>query len=166
MARPTNKKDLIELAEINYQKLWSLIDKLNEQKRLEDFKGASLNRNIRDVLYHLHIWHKMTLEWNKASKDNLKPSIPAEGYTWRTLPDLNKKIQKDGMAFSLREAQDLFANSHLEILKTIRDYSDESLFQKKVFKWTGSTSAGAYFVSSTSSHYDWTLKFLKRKLKD
>lgn len=32
------------------------------------------------------------------------------------------------------------------------------LFTKRLYSWTGSTSLGAYLVSSTSSHYDWGKK--------
>ena len=37
-------------------------------------------------------------------------------------------------------------------------FSNDELFTKGVYKWTGGTSLGSYFVSSTSSHYDWALK--------
>ena len=37
--------------------------------------------------------------------------------------------------------------------------------EKKKYKWTGSTSLGAYLVSATSSHYDWAYKLIKKCLK-
>lgn len=40
-------------------------------------------------------------------------------------------------------------------------FSNDELFTKGVYKWTGGTSLGSYFVSSTLSHYDWALKKLK-----
>ncbi|MEL6140134.1 MAG: ClbS/DfsB family four-helix bundle protein, partial [Bacteroidota bacterium] len=30
------------------------------------------------------------------------------------------------------------------------------------YAWTGTTSLGAYLISSTSSHYDWAYKLIKR----
>ena len=42
---------------------------------------------------------------------------------------------------------------------------DDELFEKKRYKWTGSTSLGAYLVSATSSHYDWAFKLIKKCLK-
>ena len=42
------------------------------------------------------------------------------------------------------------------------DYTEplthEELFSKKVYKWVGGSTLGSYFVSSTSSHYDWAIK--------
>jgi hypothetical protein len=41
-------------------------------------------------------------------------------------------------------------------------HSDEELFEKKRYQWTGTTSLGSYLVSATSSHYEWALKLIKR----
>lgn len=40
----------------------------------------------------------------------------------------------------------------------IAGHSEEELFTKKYYKWTNTTSLGAIFISSTSSHYDWAIK--------
>lgn len=40
----------------------------------------------------------------------------------------------------------------------IEGFTDGELFTKKRFTWTGTTSVGSYFVSSTSSDYDWAAK--------
>ena len=40
-------------------------------------------------------------------------------------------------------------------------FSDEDLFDRGRFDWTGTTTLGSYFVSATSSHYDWALKKLR-----
>ncbi|GAA4627923.1 hypothetical protein BKA21_003401 [Cellulomonas oligotrophica] len=43
----------------------------------------------------------------------------------------------------------------------IRRYSDEELFTKRRYPWTGTTSLGDYLVSATASHYAWALKKLR-----
>lgn len=165
MARPTNKKDLLIQAKINYQRLADFINTISETEKLRPFSGRSLNRNLRDVLYHLHIWHEMALEWNSASKKNIKPEMPAPGFTWKTTPSLNVKIQKEGEKIELQQVLELIDSSHQEMINTISEIPHNILFEKKYYKWTGSTSVGAYFVSATSSHYDWALKFLKKTTK-
>ena len=62
---------------------------------------------------------------------------------------------------SLEEATRLLEQSHREVLELIEVFSNDELFIKGIYKWTGGTSLGSYFVSSTSSHYDWALKKLK-----
>ncbi len=34
----------------------------------------------------------------------------------------------------------------------------KNYFSKKVYKWVGGSTLGSYFVSATSSHYDWAIK--------
>ena len=67
---------------------------------------------------------------------------------------------------SLEEATRLLEQSHREVLELIEVFSNDELFTKGIYKWTGGTSLGSYFVSSTSSHYDWALKKLKAHRKN
>ena len=61
----------------------------------------------------------------------------------------------------IQAANDQFAK--LWIL--IGEMSDEELFSKGVFDWTGTTTLGSYCVSATSSHYNWAFKDIKKALK-
>ena len=107
----------------------------------------------------------MVQSWYKVGLTGVKPDIPAKGYTWRTTPDLNREIQKKYSSLSLEEARSKFENSHDSIRKIIESHSNEELFEKKRYKWTGTSSMGAYFVSITSSHYELALKLIKKCLK-
>jgi len=55
----------------------------------------------------------------------------------------------------------LLKKSHQDMLELIQKHSDDDLFTKKKYAWTGTTSLGAYLISATSSHYDWALKTIK-----
>ena len=59
----------------------------------------------------------------------------------------------------------LFQKSFEKVFSIIEKHTDEELFTKKKYKWTGSTSLGSYLISATSSHYDWALKLMKKELK-
>ena len=67
---------------------------------------------------------------------------------------------------SKEEATRLLEQSHKEVLELLEGFSNNQLFTKGVYKWTGGTSLGSYFVSATSSHYDWALKKLKAHQKN
>ncbi|MDR1213109.1 MAG: ClbS/DfsB family four-helix bundle protein, partial [Propionibacteriaceae bacterium] len=41
-------------------------------------------------------------------------------------------------------------------------HTNDELFSRGVYPWTKSTTLGAYFVSATSSHYDWAMKKLRK----
>jgi len=165
MPRPKTKKELLGLSDLNFKKLNAFIDELPDNQQNVEFHPGTMNRNIRDVLAHLHEWHLMMERWYKEGLKGEKPAIPAEGYTWKTTPELNRKIWEKYRDSDLDKIRKSFEESHKRIYSIIKKHSNDELFEKKRYKWTGSTSLGAYLISATSSHYDWALKLIKKGLK-
>jgi hypothetical protein len=165
MPRPKTKKELIELSKENYEKLIALVDSFSEEEKHAEFPEGTLNRNIRDVLAHLHEWHLMMLDWYKVGMNGKKPEMPAKGYSWKQTPELNKEIWKKYRKSELGEVRKLLDQSFSKVQKVIKKHSNEELFEKKRYHWTGTTSLGAYLVSATSSHYDWAYKLIKKAKK-
>jgi len=169
MPRPTSKKELLELSEINLNKLLKFIDELPDAIKNREFKKNVMNdrdRTVSDVICHLHEWHLMMMNWYKIGMSGKKPAIPAEDVTWQTLPVLNHRIWEKYRGTELKKAITMFRKSHKEIMALIEKHSDDELFSKKKYQWTGTTSLGAYFISNTSSHYDWGLKTIKPLKKE
>lgn len=164
MARPKSKIELVELSIKNFEKLIQFIDQLSHEIQLKEFPKGTLNRNICDVLAHLHHWHLMMKEWYEVGMKGDKPAMPATGYTWKTVPKLNKTIWEKYRTENLKEIKTLLRASFEEIQNLIDAHSNEELFEKKRYKWTGSTSLGAYFISATSSHYEWAFKLIKKSV--
>lgn len=163
MPRPKDKIKLLELVQENFSKLLDYVEHFSQEEQQKDFtEDNTLNRNIRDVLCHLHHWHLMFIEWYKVGMTGGKPIIPSKNYTWKTLPLLNKEIQSMYCKTDLQLAKKQFNESFKKILEIIQSHTNEELFTKKKYHWTGSTSLGSYLISSTSSHYDWALKLVKK----
>jgi hypothetical protein len=120
------------------------------------------DKNARDLLMHLHHWHKMLIKWHKDNTAGRAAVFLPEGFTWRTTPALNAKFWQEYQNVSLTEAKRLVKDSHKQVMSIIKSHSNNELFKKGVYKWTGGTSLGAYLVSATSSHYDWAIKSLKK----
>lgn len=165
MPRPKTKKDLLELGKTNFKKLMEKVDSLGDGIHSIEFPEGYLNRNVKDVLAHLHEWHNMMLEWYRVGMSGVKPDMPKKGYTWKTVPELNREIWTTYKEETYETIRKMLENSHLEVRKIIESHSDEDLFTKKKYKWTGSTSLGAYLISATSSHYDWAIKLIKKCVK-
>ena len=165
MARPQSKKDLQEQAEKNLNKLMGFIQQLSEEEQRQEFPEGTLNRNIRDVIAHLHHWHLMVLEWYEVGMSGDTPDIPSKEYNWRQIPQLNKEIQEKYSSTDLDKAKKMFAQSHGDIMDIVDKHSNEELFERARYGWTGNNALGAYFVSCTSSHYDWGLKLIRRARK-
>jgi hypothetical protein len=164
MPRPTNKKDLLELSETNLNKLLEFIDKLPDEIKNKTYTHDELNdrdKTVSDVICHLHEWHLMMKNWYKIGMSGKKPAIPAEDVTWQKLPVLNHRIYEKYKGTELKKAIAMFKKSHRAVMALIEKHTNDEIFTKKKYAWTGTTSLGAYFIGATSSHYDWGLKTIK-----
>lgn len=176
MGRPTTKDELLSAANENYEKMNKLILLLTEKElsTLFDFSRDEKkkerhwrrDKNLRDVLVHLHEWHMLLINWITANeKGENKPFIP-QPYNWKTYGDMNDEFWRKHQNTTLEEAKVMLEISHKEVMKLAEKFSNEELFTKGVFKWTGGSTLGSYFVSNTSSHYEWAVKKLKAHIKN
>ncbi|BFP40230.1 ClbS/DfsB family four-helix bundle protein [Flavobacteriaceae bacterium GF1] len=164
MARPGSKSDLLVQAKENYERLIDYVEGLSEEELEQDFPEGTLNMNSKDVLARLHSWHLLLLDWYTIGMSGEEPDMPARGYTWRMLPELNGQIQQRYSKVGLDDIKGLLRASYSTVYKIIEAHTDEDLFTKKKYHWTGSTSLAAYVISATCSHYDWGYKLIKSGL--
>ena len=175
MGRPHTKNDLIEAANLNYDNLLKLIDSMTEIELNTEFDFSSdekkkeahwrRDRNLRDILIHLYEWHNLMLEWVANNKAGVHKPFIMEGYNWKTYGDMNIVFWKRNQAVSLDAALEQFKESHKKIMEVIQTMSNDELFQKNVYDWVGGSTIGSYYVSVTSSHYDWAMKKIKAHRK-
>lgn len=166
MPRPKNKDELLELSNKNFNKMLELIESFGEEEIINGkIPFEDRDKNIRDILAHLHHWHLMMLDWYEVGMSGEKPNIPAIGYTFKTTPELNQEIWKKYQTTKYSEVLDMIKKSFLEVQELINQHTDNELFEKKKYRWTGTTSLGSYLISSTSSHYDWAMKKLRKYKK-
>ncbi len=175
MARPQTKTDLIEAAENNFNKLMELIESLSEKELNTEYDFSSdvkkkeahwgRDKNLRDVLVHLNEWHKLMLNWLDNNMNGIKRPFLAEGYTWKTYGAMNVMFRNDNLSVNTEEAMERLKKSHTAIMEKIEKLSNDELFCKNMFDWVGGSTMGSYFVSVTSSHYDWAMKKIKAHRK-
>ncbi len=163
MARPKTKTELLTLSQQNFDRLMSQIDPLTPTEREQP--GINGEWSVKDVLAHLMAWHQMFFTWYEAGSRGEKVPMPAPGFTWKTTPELNEQIYQQHKDQPYDTILTGFQDSHARIMQIIEGHTDEELFTKKKYKWTGSTSLGSYTVSATSSHYDWASDLIKKWLK-
>ncbi len=176
MARPKTKQELIEASNTNFDKLWQTIDGLTESEFTTPFdfskdekkKEAHWGRdkNVRDILVHLYEWHQLVLNWVSKNMAGEKAGFFPEPYTFKTYGELNVKFWERHQDTPYQTAIEMIKNSHLDVMELIESFSDEELFTKKYYTWTGTTNLGSYLISATSSHYDWGIKKLKAHKKN
>ncbi len=174
MARPTTKTDLVQAGIEKYQKLTDLINSIPEESRNGEFqfdvekeKEAHWKRdkNIRDVLIHLYEWHMLLLNWIDSNQSGIEKQFLQEGYNWKTYGEMNVEFWKKHQNTSYDKALELLNSSHMQVIELANTFSNDELFSKGVFKWVGGSTLGSYFVSVTSSHYDWAMKKITKYKK-
>ena len=175
MARPTTKTDLIIAVNEQYDKLWKLIDSMSDEKQKQEFtfdkqnagKEAHWQRdnNMRDVLIHLYEWHQLLINWIDNNRKGIKKQFLLETYNWKTYGEMNIEFFNKHQTTTYENAKTLFIDSHKKIVLLIDTLTNDELFSKNAFNWVGGSTLGSYFVSTTSSHYDWAMKKIKKHIK-
>ena len=153
------------LSHHRYCRLLDCTVSFNEIGRNKEFPFGYMNRNSTDVLAHLHHWHLMLLYWYTEGMSGKKPNMPTKGYTWKTVPELNRAIWEKYKNVNYPNVKKLLDSSFSEIQSLIEKHTEKELFEKRRYNWTGSTSLESYLISANSSHYDWTFRLIKRVTK-
>ena len=176
MPRPQTKNDLIIAANEQFDKLTVMINSMKPDEQNAAFcflvtekdKEAHWRRdkNLRDVLIHLYEWHQLLLNWVKANQNGgeVVPFLPAP-YNWKNYGEMNVGFWEKHQSTGLGDAKAMLLQSHKDVMALIEGHTNDELFQKAHFSWSGTTNIGSYCVSATASHYDWAMKKLKRQIK-
>ncbi len=163
MPRPATKKQLLEAIDVEGKALEQLLANLSATQMTQP--GIVGEWSIKDVLAHLLEWQQMVLGWHSAGLEGRVPATPAEGFNWSQLPELNQQIYEKHCSRPLADIQKEFKSSQKKIASTIQDLSDKELFTRGHYAWTKNNTLGTYFVSCTSSHYNWARTNIKKGLK-
>lgn len=175
MGRPTTKADLITAANDNFVKLNEMINAMTETERNTpfDFSADSKkkeahwgrDKNVRDMLIHLYEWHQLVLNWIRTNQQGKETAFLPKPYNWKTIGAMNKVFWEKHQNTSLEDATEMYTKSHQDVMELVNTFTNEELFSKDRYKWVGGSTLGSYFISSTSSHYDWAMKKLKAHCK-
>ncbi len=166
MARPTTKESLTAAANGQFDKLWKMINAMPEEQQQASFPFEDRDKNLRDVLVHLYEWNQLLLKWIRSNQAGEAANFLPEPYNWKTYPAMNIEFWKQHQTTPLEEAKTMLNESHAEVMQLIAPFTDDELFTKKYYPWTGTTNLGSYCISATSSHYDWAMKKLKKAEKE
>ena len=176
MARPTNKQQLIAAATDNYDKLMVFIASMSDEELNTPFDFSAdekkkeahwrRDKNLRDVVMHLVRWQGLLLTWVANNMGGISVPFLLSGYTWKTYGDMNLRFWEECQDIATDDAMHQLQDSHIKVLELAEHFADKELFGKAYYNWTGTTSLGSYFISTTSAHYNWALKKLKAHRKN
>ncbi len=163
MPRPTTKDQLLTQMQTEHKALEAFLATLTPEQLTRTH--PVLERSIKDVLMHLYAWEQLCLGWYRAGRAGHNPPLPAEGFKWNQIPALNEYLYEQHRDRPLAEVMDCFMTSYRQIRETVEAISEEELFTPGRYAWTNKNAMATYFISATSSHYNWARKEVKKCLK-
>lgn len=175
MAKAKTKNELIYQANYGFSKLCETINAMPTHALQTEFDFSndagkkeqhwSRDRNLRDVLIHLYEWHQLLLRWVDSNSSGNKVHFLPGPYSWKTYGEMNIEFCNKHQETDLEEAKRLLNESHNAALELAKSFTNEELFTKQYFSWTGTTSLGSYCISAMPSHYEWAIKKLRAHVK-
>ena len=97
MPRPTTNADLIQAANDQFAKLWTLIGEMSDEEKRANIVPNERDKNVRDVLVHLYEWRCLLLNWIRSNTNGKPASFLPAPYNWKT----NLSVQLIQNAFYL-----------------------------------------------------------------
>ncbi len=159
-----SKQELLERNEREHQTFVELVNSVPRSHYRE--KGVwGDSWSIQDLLAHLMEWEQMFLRWYREGRDGGNPDLPAPGYKWNQIRELNRTIWRKHHRSSTKKVIEAFEASYEEILAMVRQLSSEELLTPGHFAWTGRYPLTTYLAPNTGSHYRFATRVLKRWLK-
>ncbi len=158
MIAKSEKEILLLNSDKNLKSLLEIIESVPSRKRGISIETQDRDKNFRDVLMHLYEWHVMLERWYREGMDGDIPFIPAPGYKWGTIKQLNMRIWENYQDVTLNQAIKKLKLSHERVMGLIKLHTNEEIVTKKYYKWTKTSNLYSYFAANTSSHYVWATK--------
>jgi hypothetical protein len=163
--RAWNKETLLEMAEINLNKLLDFISELPEDIKNKIFDNDEINKrdkSVSDLICHLHKCHLEWADWYTTFIVDGK-MMPTEIYS-QQLIEMNGVIQwiwRKNKEIPLKEAISQLKRSHDELIKFIENHSNEVLYESGKYEYTGKYLLGIIFDENLSCRYQRALNALK-----
>jgi len=160
MPKPTNKQELLDEAEKEYEALKKQVAEFTPEEMVRP--GVIGVWSIKDILAHLLEWQRMYMGWYEAGLRGEKPATPAKGYNWSELPALNQDIYERYKDAKLDNVKNQLETSHRHMLDVAGSLSEDELFTPGRHKWTGISTLASYVDANTGTHYRWAQTGIRR----
>lgn len=153
MAIPTNKEELRQAVEINYNKLKKELSSIpQELTRIQELEGHAkgTKMSINNLLAYLIGWGALVLKWNQKKDNNESVDFPETGYKWNELGRLAQKFYEDYQTddfTTLKQNLDIHVD---QILSLIATKSNQELYE---INWYENWTLGRMIQFNTSSPY-------------
>ncbi len=160
MLRPKTKDELIKMSQEGFRIIQQMIEELPARERVKTYHTKERDKNLRDILFHLHAWHRLLLKWFQIDAEGGHPVLPELGYTWDHLDELNREFWLEGQQHPFMDALELFENSHHTCMEFIQSLSEEAILTPHAFKFSKNPVMGL-LDGCMADHYHWAIEQIK-----
>ena len=150
MSRFKTKQELLDDVVKERALFEDLLAAIPEEDKLVEVIGGM---SVKDFLAHRTEWGRMAIRWYEEAKTGGHPAVPTDKYKWNQLKELNAEIHERFKDTPLAEVEAEFASTHDRLHELIKGTTDDELFTKKHYGFTGSSDLATYLNSATASHY-------------
>lgn len=150
MSKFTSKQQFLDEVVKERGKLEELLAQIpDDEKLIEVIDGMS----VKDFLAHRTEWGRMMIRWLHEAREGKTPAVPTEKYKWNQLKELNAEIFQRFADTPLDRIEDEFESVHDRLYELAASTTEDELFTKKYYGFTGSSDLVTYLNSATASHY-------------
>jgi hypothetical protein len=153
MAIPTNKTELLNAINDNYNKL---VNELNtipiEYTTIAELEGHAKNTymSINNLVAYLVGWGQLVLKWHTNKSKGHEVHFPDIGFKWNELGRLAQKYYKDYEAYNFSQLNKMLKETTEEILNIIEQKSNKELYGQA---WYEQWTLGKMIQLNTSSPF-------------
>ena len=163
MTRHTSKDQLLQDIQVQHRLLMRTLAALGEEVMLQP--GAVGNWSVKDVLAHLTAWERLFLDWYYSGLRGYTPQISPVGMSRIAMNALNQQIFAKNQNQTLEDVLAEFQASYQQTLAVIETISEEDMFTRDRFAWTGRLTLADYIAGNTCSHYAWASAKIRKWVK-
>ena len=150
MSRFTTKQELVDDIAKERRLLAELLAQIpDEQKLVEVIDGMS----VKDFLADRAEWGRMVIGWYTEAKAGCTPAVPSERFKWNQQKELNAWIHDRFADIGLQEVEQDFADVQDLLDQMLEEITEDELFAKKYYAFTGKSDLATYVNASTTAHY-------------
>jgi len=159
MSKFTTRQQLLD--EIRKERA-ALEQLLADIPKAEKTREVTDGMSVKDFLAHRTEWGRMFIDWYETAKAGGQPAVPHKDYKWNQLKPLNAAIFKRYQSVPLAKIEKEFNAVHDRLYKLIENMSEEELFTKHFYGFTGTSDLATYANSATAAHYRSARRCIKK----
>ena len=146
---------ILERNDAEFATFVALVESLPAERLDEPFAGTARDRNVRDVVAHLHAWHILLERWHSDGAAGGSPRFPPRGTRGAGSTNSTRICVSSGRTRALAELLPLLKASHESLQAMVALHTDAELDDPAAYAWTRGSALGEYALECGGNHYAW-----------